>query len=153
MKFLKTTAVAMGVACIVASSAIAGPVAPMDVSFDDGAVNASLTGVAGDPVAGGDTFKNRKLGNCLACHVNSAMPNESFQGEVGPPLDGVADRYNEAELRGIVSNSKMVFEDTIMPGFYVDSGLTRPLKDFDGVPILTAQEVEDVVAYLQTLKE
>ncbi|QBF32599.1 sulfur oxidation c-type cytochrome SoxX [Thalassococcus sp. S3] len=128
-------------------------VAPADVSYDDGIVEASLTGVAGDPVAGRETFANRKLGNCLACHMNSDMPEESFHGEVGPMLDGAADRWSEAELRGIVSNSKMMFEGTIMPAFYVDAGYTRPLDDFAGTPILTAQQVEDVVAYLMTLKE
>jgi len=81
------------------------------------------------------------------------MAEESFHGEVGPPMDGVADRWTEAELRGIVTNSKMMFEGTIMPAFYVDSGYTRPLDDFAGKSILTAQQVEDVVAYLMTLKE
>ena len=94
----------------------------------------------------------KSKGNCLACHVNSEMPEQSFQGEVGPPLDGAGDRWNEAELRGIVSNSKNTFEGTIMPGFYVQDGLVRPLKGFEGVPILTGQQVEDVVAYLMTLK-
>ena len=61
--------------------------------------------------------------------------------------------WSEAELRGIVSNSKMMFEGTIMPAFYIDSGYTRPLDDFAGQSILTAQQVEDVVAYLLTLKE
>ena len=68
-------------------------------------------------------------------------------------MDGVADRWSEAELRAIVTNSKMVFEGTIMPAFYIDSGYERPLEDFAGTPILTAQQVEDVVAYLLTLKE
>lgn len=131
----------------------AGDVMPGSVVYEDGVVNVSLTGVAGDPVNGRTVFKNRKLGNCLACHVNSEMPEESFHGEVGPMLDGVGDRWSAEELRGIVSNSKMMFEGTIMPAFYVDAGYTRPLDDFAGTSILTAQEVEDVVAYLLTLKE
>ena len=81
------------------------------------------------------------------------MSEESFHGEVGPPLDGVADRWTPEELRGIVSNSGQTFEGTIMPAFYIDSGYTRPLEDFAGKSILTAQQVEDVVAYLMTLKE
>ncbi len=60
--------------------------APGSVSFEDGSVIASLTGVAGDAAAGRNTFKNRKQGNCLACHMNDDMPNEQFHGEVGPPL-------------------------------------------------------------------
>ncbi len=138
---------------IAATAVGAEEVAPQNVVFEDGAVSASLSGVAGDPAAGRDIFKNRKQGNCLACHVNSEMPEELFHGEVGPPLDGVADRWEEAELRGIVSNAKMTFEDTIMPAFYRDAGANRPLEKFANKSILTAQQVEDVIAYLTTLKE
>ncbi len=136
-----------------ASTAMAEEIKPMNVAFTDGTVETSLTGVTGDPVMGRKVFANRKQGNCLACHMNSDIPEEGFHGEVGPPMDGVADRWTEAELRGIVTNSKMVFEGTIMPAFYVDSGYERPLDDFAGASILTAQQVEDVVAYLMTLKE
>nr|WP_313851665.1 sulfur oxidation c-type cytochrome SoxX [Parasedimentitalea psychrophila] len=138
---------------LLANPLAAEPVAPNDVNYEDGVVLASLTGVAGDPVNGRDVFKNRKLGNCLACHVNAEMPEESFHGEVGPELTGVADRWEQQELRAIVANSKMVFDGTIMPAFYQDTGYERPLKGFEGKSILTAQQVEDVIAYLQTLKE
>lgn len=140
-------------AALGASAAWAEEVKPMDVAFADGTVEASLTGVAGDAANGRKVFANRKQGNCLACHTNSDMPEESFHGEVGPPMDGVADRWSEAELRGIVTNSKMMFEGTIMPAFYIDAGYNRPLDDFAGQSILTAQQVEDVIAYLKTLKE
>jgi sulfur-oxidizing protein SoxX len=128
-------------------------VAPDAVVHEDGAVAASLTGQPGDPARGKEWFVGRKLGNCLACHQNSDAASELFHGEVGPPLDGVADRWTEAELRGIITNAKMMFEGTIMPAFYKDSGYTRPLSDFEGKTILTAQQVEDVIAYLLTLKE
>jgi len=145
-------ALAAGIA-LLASGTHAETVSPKDVKFADGTVETSLTGERGDPAVGRVVFANRKLGNCLACHMNEDLSEQSFHGEVGPPLDGVSDRWSEAELRGIVSNSKLMFEDTIMPGFYVDSGFTRPLQKFAGKPILTAQQVEDVVAYLMTLKE
>ncbi|MEL6618334.1 MAG: sulfur oxidation c-type cytochrome SoxX [Pseudomonadota bacterium] len=141
------------VAAIGATTLLAEGIAPMQVSFDEGAVEQSLTGTAGDPVNGRKVFANRKQGNCLACHMNADMPEESFHGEVGPMMDGVGDRWTAAELRGIVSNSKMMFEGTIMPAFYIDSGYERPLDDFAGKSILTAQQVEDVVAYLLTLKD
>ena len=147
---------AMGLAAIAlmgASVAFADDVKPMAVSFTDGSVETALTATAGDPVNGRKVFANRKQGNCLACHMNADLSEESFHGEVGPPMDGVADRWTEAELRGIVTNSKMMFEGTIMPAFYVDSGYERPLDDFAGQSILTAQQVEDGVAYLLTLKE
>ena len=136
-----------------ATPALAGEVKPADVAFEEGAVAASLTGVAGDAASGRKVFANRKQGNCLACHSNADLAEESFHGEVGPPMDGVADRWSVAELRGIVANSKQMFEGTIMPAFYVDDGYTRPLDDFAGKSILTAQQVEDVIAYLGTLKE
>lgn len=138
---------------VAAGAAWAGAVGPGDVAFEDGAVAASLTGVAGDPVAGREWFADRKLGNCLACHENTDRDDQSFHGEVGPILDGVGDRWSEAELRGIVANAKMTFEGTIMPAFYRDAGFTRPLADFEGQTILSAQQVEDIVAYLLTLKE
>ena len=102
---------------------------------------------------GRKVFMNRKQGNCLACHVNSEMSEQTFHGMVGPVLDGVADRWTQAELRGMLVNSKKVFEGTIMPSFYKDAGFFRTLKKFEGKTILKAQQVEDVVAYLQTLKE
>jgi len=150
MKLFYITAVVAG---LLASAAFAEPVAPSVVKYEDGVVMASLTCVAGDPVNGRDVFKNRKQGNCLACHVNAEMPEESFHGEVGPEMAGVADRWSVGELRGIVSNSKMMFEGTIMPAFYRDTGFDRPLEKFSGKTILTAQQVEDVVAYLRTLAE
>lgn len=133
--------------------AYAADVAPSDVTFEDGAVATSLTGTPGDPAEGRKWFVGRKLGNCLACHMNSDVENEQFHGEVGPPLDGVADRWSEAELRGILVNAKNMFEGTIMPAFYRDSGYTLPLDKFEGKSILSAQQVEDIVAYLKTLKE
>ncbi len=131
-----------------------GEVGPNDVVFTDtGAVAESLTGVAGDPVNGAAVFKNRKKGNCLACHTNSDMADQLFHGEIGPSLDGAGSRWETAELRGILVNAKNTFDGTMMPAFYVDSGFTRVLKKFDGRSNLTAQEVEDVLAYLQTLTE
>ncbi len=147
---------ALGGAAIIALCATVGAaseVAPSDVKFEEGVINASLTGQAGDAASGRKVFANRKQGNCLACHANADMPEQSFHGEVGPTLDGVADRWSEAELRGIVSNAKMTFEGTIMPAFYISAGYERPLGKFEGKSILSAQQVEDVIAYLKTLKD
>lgn len=150
MKRTIITTLAFGV---LAGSAFAEPVAPGAVEFEDGAVTVSLTGAAGSAENGRKVFLNRKLGNCLACHANADAEDQPWHGEVGPPLDGVADRWSEAEIRGIVTNAKMMFEDTIMPAFYIDGGYTRPLEKFEGKSILSADQVEDVVAYLLTLKD
>lgn len=137
----------------VATGAAASDTAPGAVQFEDGAVSQPLTAQAGDPVAGRKWFVNRKLGNCLACHENPEVSEQSFHGQTGPTLEGVADRYDAAHLRGLVVNSKMTFESTMMPSFYRTAGLNRMASKFDGKTILTAQQVEDVVAYLLTLKE
>jgi sulfur-oxidizing protein SoxX len=136
-----------------ASVAMAGPVAPGDVKIDDATVTASLTGMPGNPEAGAEVFKNKKLGNCLACHENSTMKNQLFQGNVGPSLDRIGRRRQPDQLRAILVNSKAVFgPDTVMPGFYsLDVGVDVR-KDLVGKTILTAEQVEDVVAYLSTLK-
>ncbi|MFT5272501.1 MAG: sulfur-oxidizing protein SoxX, partial [bacterium] len=81
-------------------------------------------------------------------------------GEIGPMLDGAGDRWTEAELRGIVSNAKLMFEDSLMPSFYRTDGFLRPGNAYTGDaaddtfgPLLDAQQIEDVVAYLSTLKD
>lgn len=139
---------------LLGSVAVADMVAPDAVVFgEDGEVATTLTAMAGDPVAGKKAFINRKQGNCLACHMNEDTSDEQFHGEVGPPLDGVGSRWEVAQLRGIVVNSKKTFEDSIMPSFYRTENGARTMEKFAGKSILTAQQVEDVVAYLMTLKE
>lgn len=150
---------ALAVVLLGAAPAAAEPPAPSEVNFEDGAVTMSLTGQPGDPAAGREVM-NKGSGNCIACHAVSDLAEWPFHGEVGPPLDGVADRWSEAELRGIVANAKMMFPDTMMPSFYRNDGYIRPGNGFTGKaaegaldPLLTAQQVEDVVAYLMTLKD
>lgn len=112
-----------------------------------------LTDKAGDAAAGAKVVVNRRQGNCLGCHQVSSLKSESFHGEVGPALDGVGGRWDAAHLRMIVVNPKHVFSaETVMPAFYRVDGLSRVRSEFQGKPILTAQQVEDVVAYLTTLK-
>lgn len=150
---MKRSLIAAGMVCVGLGAATAEPIGPADVQITDQMVSASLTGVPGDPANGRKVFANRKKGNCLACHANADLSEMLFHGEIGPALDGVADRYEEPQLRAILVNSKAVFPDTIMPAFYVDSStLRRVMSKFQGKTILTAQEVEDVLAYLLTLK-
>ncbi|MEP1931142.1 MAG: sulfur oxidation c-type cytochrome SoxX [Roseibium sp.] len=148
-------AIAFGLAAsFAAGPLLADTVAPNNVDIVDMEVKASLTGQTGDPAMGRETFADRKKGNCLACHVNADLGELLFHGEVGPELNGVADRWNAEQLRAIVINSKQVFGDqTIMPGFYITSGQSRVAEKFTDKTILSAQDVEDVVAYLLTLKE
>ena len=117
------------------------------------AIPTPLTGKPGDPTAGAKVVVERRLGNCLSCHQIDALHGEEFHGDIGPPLDGVAGRWDVATLRMIVVNAKKVFgEETVMPAFYRVDGLNRVRPEFLGKPILTAQQVEDVIAFLATLK-
>lgn len=133
---------------------------PNDVNYVDGAVEVSLSGKAGDPAVGAEVM-NKGAGNCIACHQVTPLSHLPFHGEIGPPLDGVADRWSEAELRGIVANAKIMFEGSMMPSFYRTEGFVRLGDAYTGKahgagevqPLLTAQQVEDVVAYLMTLKD
>ncbi|NIY71069.1 sulfur oxidation c-type cytochrome SoxX [Marivivens donghaensis] len=146
---------------LAATVASAEDVAPADVVYEEyGEVTASLTGIAGDPENGIVVMTSRGKGNCIACHEVTALADYPFHGEVGPMLDGVGGYRSEAELRGIVANAKHTFPDTMMPAFYKTSGYIRPGDAFTGKageeplpPLLTAQEIEDVVAYLQTLTD
>jgi len=118
---------------------------------DDHEIPKSLTGKAGDPANGRKLAIHRKKGNCLACH-KMPIPEQLFHGTIGPDLNGVGSRYTEAEIRLRVVDPKVVNEDTIMPSFYRESGYTAVLKNFKGKTIISAQDVEDIVAYLMTLK-
>jgi sulfur-oxidizing protein SoxX len=114
-------------------------------------IPASLTGEPGDPGRGREVAINRRQGNCLACHL-LPVEEQPFHGEIGPDLTEVADRLDEGHLRLRVVNPKVVNPETVMPAFYRVDGLHAVGKKFKGKTILTAQQVEDVVAYLMTLK-
>ena len=114
-------------------------------------IDKSLTGQPGDPVNGRKLAIDRKLGNCLACHV-LPIPEQPFHGNVGPDLSETGGNFSEGELRLRVVDSKVLNPDTIMPAFYRNDGFERVLKKFQGKTMLSAQQVEDIVAYLMTLK-
>ncbi len=134
------------------------PAQAHDIVVTNGAIEQSLTGQAGDPAKGRKIAIHRKKGNCLACHT-MPIPEQQFHGEVGPDLDGVGSRYSIAELRAQVVDAKIANPDSFMPAFHRNKALHggenlhRVLKGFKQKTILSAQEVEDVVAYLATLTE
>lgn len=119
---------------------------------DNNSIPKSLTGKAGDPKRGKILAIARKKGNCLACH-QMPIPKQLFHGQVGPTLVGVGSQYKEGELRLRVVDPRKINPESIMPSFYKSSGFHRPLKKFKGKSVLKAQEIEDIVAYLKTLKE
>ena len=114
------------------------------------AIPRPLTDRPGDPERGRRLVMDRSKGNCITCHE---MPVQAdFQGDFGPPLAGVAGRYEPGELRLRLVDSKRMNPESNMPSFHRVEGLNAVRRDFAGKPILEAQEVEDVLAYLLTLR-
>lgn len=157
-----TNMIAIGIFMLLATAssiisinrALANPVTPDKVKIVGGEIKSPLTQKAGDPKKGRNWFANRKFGNCLACHANKDMSHEQFHGEIGPSMDEVALRYSPSQLRAILVDARSVFgNQTIMPGFYTLEGGKRIAKKFKGKTILSGQQVEDIIAYLQTLKK
>jgi len=119
-------------------------------SVVDGMIPFSLTDQPGDPKRGREIAAGR-TGNCLACH-KMPIPEEQFHGDLGPNLAGVGARFTEGELRIRLVDPKLVNPETVMPAFYKISNLRRVKRRYLGQPILDAQAIEDLVAYLKTLK-
>jgi sulfur-oxidizing protein SoxX len=116
------------------------------------AIQASLTGKPGNPEHGREIVTNRQIGLCLLCH-SGPFPEEKFQGTLAPDLAGAGSRSTEGQLRLRIVDASRLKPDTIMPPYYRVDGLNRVAPSFQGKPILTAEQVEDVVAYLMTLRE
>ena len=132
------------------ASATAQELRPYTVTGD--AIAQSLTGEPGDAERGLKIVTNRPVGLCLLCH-SGPYPGERFQGTMAPDLSGAGSRWNEGQLRLRIVDASRVNRDTIMPPYYRVDGLNRVAPNFRGKTILTAEQIEDVVAYLMTLKD
>ncbi len=124
--------------------AVAGNVLPNDE------IPASLTGSKGDPVKGRALVANRQVGLCLLCH-SGPFPEERFQGNLAPDLASVA-RLSEGQIRQRIVDPAKVNPATIMPAYFRTEGLTLVAPAYRGKPVLSAEQIEDIVAYLVTLK-
>jgi len=123
-----------------------------DYLIEDGSrIDDPLCGLTGDALRGRDVFSGRE-GNCLACH-RAPIPEQGFHGTVGPPLFDTGQHFSAAELRLRLVDSTRVNPETIMPPFHRIDGLRGVRSDRAGQPILSAQQVEDVIAFLLTLKQ
>ena len=105
----------------------------------------------GDPARGRAIAASRQQGLCLLCH-SAPLPEERFQGNLAPDLAGVGARYTEAQLRLRVVDARRVHPGSFMPAFHSTANLSRVGGPWQGKPILSAQQVEDVVAWLGTLR-
>jgi len=115
------------------------------------AIPKSLTSHPGDPVNGRAVVVKRE-NTCLLCH-SGPFPDQRFQGDLSPNLQGTGSRWSEGQLRLRMVDASRLNPATIMPSYYRIDGLTRVAANFSGKPVLTAEQIEDVVAFLMTLKD
>jgi len=126
------------------------PLTPFTVVGD--AMPVSLTGAKGDPGRGRAIVANRYLGLCLLCH-SGPFPEERMQGTLAPDLRGAGKRWSEGQLRLRIVDAARLNPATIMPPYHRVDGLSRVAASFGGKPVLTAGQIEDVVAFLATLRD
>ena len=125
---------------------------PGDDVVEGDAIPEPLAVRPGDAARGRAVVANRSVGLCLLCH-SGPIPEERFQGTLAPSLAGAGTRWSVGQLRLRIADGARLNPDTIMPPYYWTTGLQRVAKAFEGKTILTAEQVEDVVAYLTSLKE
>jgi sulfur-oxidizing protein SoxX len=111
----------------------------------------SLTGQPGDPARGREIVTNRQVGLCLLCH-SGPFPEERFMGNIAPDMTGAGARWNESQLRARLVDARQFNPDTIMPPYHTVKGLERVGPSFKGKTLLSAEQIEDVVAFLMTLR-
>ena len=139
-------------ACAAVLSVCAAAALPVPFQVEGDAIRAPLTRDPPDVARGREIVKSRDAGACLLCH---AVPEtgERFVGNLAPSLAGVGAHFSAAQLRLRLVDSRRVVPDTIMPAYYSVEGLRRVGAAYRGKTILSAQQIEDVVAYLASLKE
>ena len=116
----------------------------------DDAIVRSLTGELGDAVRGRAIVTDRQQGLCLLCH-SGPFPEATFQGTLGPSLAGTGSRWSTGQLRLRIVDASRLNPNTIMPPYYRTADLTRVAPSYAGKPILSAEQIEDVIAFLATL--
>ena len=130
------------IAMLCVTTSCATPVPPAD------AIDAPFA-ATGDPVRGREVFMSRDGGHCVLCH---AVPGAEAAGNVGPPLAGIGSRLTAAQIRLRVADITRVNPEAVMPSFHRTQGLQRVAPEFRDRPVLSAQQVEDVVAWLSSLR-
>lgn len=140
------------VGSLIACFAISGcepaprPLIPANM-IDGDAIAASLAPEAGDAARGRDVFVERERGHCVICHALASV-DAPFQGNVGPSLTGIGERLSAGQIRLRIAQPSLIWPDTVMPSYYRRDGLNQVGADYIGQTILSAQEIEDLVAFL-----
>lgn len=135
---------------VMAGCVVAAPGALVPYRVEGDAIHRPLTAVPGDAMRGREVLSGRDA-NCLLCH---AVPESGarFMGNIAPALSGVGARLSEGQLRLRVVDLSRLNRETVMPSYYRVEGLHRVAPAFRGKPVLDAQQIEDVVAFLKTLQ-
>jgi L-cysteine S-thiosulfotransferase len=134
------------------AAAIVAVACMVSVAHGQEAIPQSLTGAKGDPARGRAIVANRQVGLCLLCH-SGPFPEERFQGDLAPDLKGAGARWSEGQLRLRIVDSGRINPASIMPAYHRSEGLVRVAPAWRGKTILSAEQIEDVVAFLMTLKD
>ncbi len=137
-------------AAVVMAGALASML-PAPAAWAQAGVPAAPTVPPGDAARGRAIVANRQQGLCLLCHT-APIPEERFQGNLAPDLAGSGSRWTQAQLRERIVDARRLNPDSIMPPYGRSEGLARVGAAWQGKTVFTAQQVEDVVAYLETLK-
>lgn len=124
---------------------------PLPYTIVGDGIPQSLTGTPGDAAHGRALVLDRAT-TCILCH-SGPFPETRFQGDLAPSLAGVGNRWTVSQLRLRLVDASQFNKDTIMPSFYRVDGLDRVSRNWQGKPILSAEEIEDIVAYLATLRD
>lgn len=133
------------------AAAIAAAEPLVSYQIDGDAIRQSLTGKAGSAEQGYAIASNRADGGCVLCHQLPGI-DAAMSGNLAPPLDGIGSRLSAGQIRLRLVDSSRLNPQTIMPSYYRTEGLRQVVQPYQGKPILTVQQIEDVIAYLLTLK-
>lgn len=147
---IMTVALACAVLFSLRAASGGGALAAFTVAGDT--IPAALDGRAGDAARGLTLVSERRLGNCLICHSLSKS-DEPFQGDIGPALDGVGGRLSAGQIRLRIVDASRLDPATPMPPYYRVDDLVNVASEYKGRPVLDAQQIEDIVTYLTTLKD
>ncbi len=123
---------------------------PFEIRGDE--VPEPLGGLRGDAERGKAIVLDRRIGNCLICHA-FPIEGEKFQGELGPSMHGLGSRLTPGQIRLRLIDESRINPETLMPPYYRVDGLTNVAPEYQGQPVLNAQQIEDVVAYLANLRD
>jgi len=140
-----------GAAVALCGSAWAAPVQAEAYQVVGDAIPSPLGGLVGDASRGRALLTDRRAGLCLLCH-SGPFPEERFQGDLSTDLSGAGARWSPGQLRLRLANARRLNPDTVMPAYHRTGGLQQVASAWQGRPIFSAQQVEDVVSFLETLK-